>query len=56
MSTQFLKPNKVIQVRDLTHIFLELIAAQPDNFVAKTDNVPANPGVGGQRKDPHMVI
>ena len=44
MSTQFLKPNKVRQVRDLRHILLEFIAAQPDSFVAKNDNVPANQG------------
>ena len=32
MSNQFLKPNKVIQVRDFAHILMKHILAQPDSF------------------------
>ena len=44
MSNQLLKPNKVIQVRDFAHILMKHILAQPDSFVTKINNLPANQG------------
>ena len=56
MSNQFLKPNEVIQVRDVAHILMKYILAQPDSFGDKNQQSACQPGVVGQRKDPHMVI
>jgi len=50
MSSLFLKPNKVMQVRDFAHILLKNIPAQLDSFVAKINNVPAQSRGGGPEK------
>ena len=42
MSSQVLKPKQEIQPRNLAHVILKLIAAHPDTFVTKIDNVSAN--------------
>ena len=48
----FLKPNKVMQVRDFAYILLKNIPAQLDSFVAKINNVPAQSRGGGPEKGP----
>ena len=56
MSSQFLKPKKEIQPRNLEHVILKLIAAHTDTFVTKIDNVPANWSGGPEIVYPLMVF